>query len=129
MVDMQPSVEAEAIVNSVGERENICLKGYIVKSSSPDLVKFIPSIENPRRYFLIPKVDIYHKIEIDLFPLGKGHMIWAFHKNIQLVEPGKPLYGKPIERVKVQGVLCPNCKFLNKPGTVKCEQCGLDPMQ
>jgi hypothetical protein len=69
MVNMQPSADAEAIVSAVGERENICLKDYIVKSSSPDLVKFIPSIENPRRYFLIPKVDIYHKIDIDLFPL------------------------------------------------------------
>jgi hypothetical protein len=67
------------------------------RSLSNDIVKFVPSLDNPRRYFLIPKADIYHKIDIDLPPLGKGHMIWAAPRNIQNVEAGTPLAARGVQ--------------------------------
>ena len=64
---------------------------------SPNLVNYIASIDNPHRYYIILKVDISHKIDIDLFPLGKGYTIWAFLKTSNLLNLANHYDKPPVE--------------------------------
>lgn len=121
---------ADAVVDAVAERKVICLKGLIARSPS-NLIKFIPNIEDPMRYYLIPRADIYYKISIDIPPFGKGLMIWANSQNIRLAEPAKPLRPQTVSATNAKkeeaagDLICPNCQYINKPGGLICEKCGL----
>ena len=96
-----------------------------------DLIKFIPNIEDPMRYYLIPRADIYYKIPIDIPPFGKGLMIWANSENIRLAEPAKPLRPQTVDATNEKkeetagDLICSNCQYINKPGGLICEKCGL----
>jgi ribosomal protein L40E len=108
---------AEQLLSAIGDREYVCLKGYVVKSQSPGYVKFVLRLEDPGRYLLIPEEDIYFQLESQEIPF-KGHMIWTYPKKLRVVEPSKPLYEKP------QHKICPKCKGANKMDASQCVDCG-----
>lgn len=136
------SSQANEVVRLVGQRKVMCFKGFIVDSHSTSIIKFIPNIEDPLRYYLIPKQDVYCKLDIDLPPFGKGHMIWGNFENIQLAEPPKPLRPiivpvpvqlageklsgvTPKEGRQVDALICPSCQYANTPSAYICEKCQL----
>lgn len=63
----EPCLAAD-VVKAVGEKEYVCLKGYILKTQDSGLIKFIPNLEDPNQYLLIPIEDIYYNHITDEVP-------------------------------------------------------------